>query len=177
MQKKENDNTIKFDEKSSDTKKKQYKEPKKPGIVIKGEKNLMARFAKCCNPVPGDDVIGFITKGRGVSVHRKDCKNFEHLAAVEPERVVEAKWSGVGTADFLADIRIEANDRYGLLSELTSVVANSNTTVMAVNARTNRSHIAIISLTVQISDVDQLDKLMNSFRRVHGVFEVYRNKN
>ncbi|HAZ37280.1 MAG TPA: (p)ppGpp synthetase, partial [Clostridiaceae bacterium] len=163
-------------DKNQQQKKKNKTEPKKPGVEVKGEKDLMVRFSKCCNPVPGDDIAGFITKGRGISVHRKDCSNFAHLFETEPERVVEVKWTGEGTADFLAEIQIEAADRYGLLTEVTNIVSSLDTSVRAVSARTNKKHIATINLTISVSDVNQLEKLITGFKRIDGVIDVFRNK-
>lgn len=163
-------------DKNQQQKKKDKMEPKKPGVEVKGEKDLMVRFSKCCNPVPGDDIAGFITKGRGISVHRKDCNNFAHLSETEPERVVEVKWTGKGAADFLAEIQIEAVDRYGLLTEVTNIVSSLDTSVRAVSARTNKKHIATINLTILVSDVNQLEKLITGFRRIDGVIDVFRNK-
>lgn len=164
-------------EKQQNPKRKDKIDSKKPGIEIKGEKDLMVRFAKCCNPVPGDEVTGFITRGRGVSIHRKDCKNYQHIAAVEPERVVSANWTGEHTTDFLADIQIEANDRHGLLAEITTIISNSKTPVKSINARTNKNQIAIISFTIQVTDIEQLEKIMRDFRKIQGVVDVYRNRN
>lgn len=152
-------------------------ENKKPGIEIKGEKDIMVRFAKCCNPVPGDEIIGFITKGRGISIHRRDCKNYQHIASVEPERVVSANWTGEHTTDFLADIQIEANDRHGLLAEITTIISNSKTPVKSINARTNKNQIAVINFTIQVNDIEQLEKVMKDFRKIAGVIDVYRNRN
>ncbi|TDT45972.1 RelA/SpoT family protein [Fonticella tunisiensis] len=164
-------------ERQQEGRKRQKVEAKKPGIEVKGEKDLMTRFAKCCNPVPGDDIIGFITKGRGVSIHRRDCKNFEHLASVEPDRVVDASWTGEHTTDFLADVQIEALDRYGLLADITTTIANSKTVVRGINARTNKNQYAVISLTLQVTDIEHLDKLMKDFRKITGVTDVYRHRN
>ncbi|QCX32787.1 bifunctional (p)ppGpp synthetase/guanosine-3',5'-bis(diphosphate) 3'-pyrophosphohydrolase [Caloramator sp. E03] len=159
-----------------DTSKRRYnREGKKPGIVVKGEKDLLVRFAKCCNPVPGDDIIGFITKGRGVSIHRKDCKNFYNLSLIEPERVVDASWTGEHTADFLADVQIEAYDRHGLLSDITNILTNAKLSLKAMNARTSKNNIAIIALTLQVNNIDQLDKIMKDFRKLQGIIDVYRN--
>ncbi|EYE89631.1 (p)ppGpp synthetase [Fervidicella metallireducens AeB] len=151
-------------------------ENKKPGVEIKGEKDILVRFAKCCNPVPGDEIIGFITKGRGVSIHRKDCSNFSYLAASEPERVVESRWTGDHNTNFLAEIQIEAQDRHGLLAEITMAIANSKVEVRGINARTNKNNEAIVSLTLQVVDIEQLEKVMKEFRKVPGVVDVYRNR-
>lgn len=162
--------------KNVEDKKKKKKDISKPGVEIKGEKDILVRFAKCCNPVPGDDIAGFITKGRGVSIHRKDCKNFYNLCIREPERLVDANWTGEHNADFLADIQIEANDRNGLLAEVTTIITNAQTLVRAINARTSKNHMAIITLTLKISNVEQLEKIMREFRKLPGIKDVYRNR-
>lgn len=151
-------------------------EHRKPGIEVKGVKEILVRFAKCCNPVPGDSIVGFITKGRGVSVHRKDCKNFENLCSQEPEKVVDVNWTGEHTTDFLADIQIQAYDRPGLLAEITLAIANFKIGVRSINARIGKNNIVVISLTLHVNDVEQLDKVMKDFRKLHGVTDVYRNR-
>jgi GTP diphosphokinase / guanosine-3',5'-bis(diphosphate) 3'-diphosphatase len=163
-------------EKQNENKKQIKSENKKPGINIKGEKDILVRFAKCCNPVPGDDVIGFITKGRGVSIHRQDCKNFANLAAVEPERVVDANWTGDHSANFLADVQIEAIDRPGLISEITTVLSDSKTMIRVINARTDKNQSAVINLTLQIGDIDALEKIMKNMRKIAGISDVYRSR-
>lgn len=170
------EDALKTLEKQIEAKKHIRTENKKPGIEIKGEKDILVRFAKCCNPVPGDEVIGFITKGRGVSIHRQDCKNFGNLATVEPERVVDASWTGEHSANFLADVAIEAMDRPGLISEITTALSDSKTLIRAINARTDRNHYAVINLTLQIGDVNALEKIMKSFRKIPGVSDVYRSR-
>jgi guanosine-3',5'-bis(diphosphate) 3'-pyrophosphohydrolase len=163
-------------ERQQGIKRKTKTDTKKPGIEIKGEKDLLVRFAQCCNPVPGDEIVGFITKGRGASIHRKDCKNFEYLSSREPERVVSANWTGDHTADFLADVHIQSTDRHGLLSDITMVLAESKIALKAMNARTGENHIATISLTLKVSDINQLEKVMKDFRKIKGVIDVYRHK-
>lgn len=149
----------------------------KHGVEVKGEKDLLVRFAKCCNPVPGDDIIGFITKGRGVSVHRKDCTNFKHLSEVEPNRVIEVNWTGEHTSSFIADIQIQAVDRTGLLADITNTIVNSKVSVKAINARTNRKNTATIQLSLEVLNTEQLEKIMREFRKLTGVIDVYRNRN
>lgn len=157
-------------------KRKAKTEAKRPGVEIKGEKDILVRFAKCCNPVPGDDIIGFITKGRGASIHRTDCKNFHHLAETENDKVVSANWTGEHTADFLADIQIHSTDRPGLLAEITTVLTSSKIALRAMNARTSENHVAAISLTLKVSDIEQLEKVMKDFRKIKGVMDVYRSR-
>ncbi|MCX7695157.1 MAG: bifunctional (p)ppGpp synthetase/guanosine-3',5'-bis(diphosphate) 3'-pyrophosphohydrolase [Caloramator sp.] len=159
------------------TQRERKREGVKQGIEVKGEKDLLVRFAKCCNPVPGDEIIGFITKGRGVSIHRKDCTNFKHLSEVEPERVIEARWTGEHTSSFVADIQIEATDRTGLLADITNTIVNAKVSVKAINARTNRKNTATIHLSLEVLNTEQLEKIMRDFRKLTGVIDVYRNRN
>jgi len=155
-------------------KKEKKTEIKKPGIVVEGEKDLFVRFAKCCNPVPGDEIIGFITRGRGISIHRKDCSNFKYLSKEEPDRVVEASWTGEHNATFLAEIFIEANDRHGLITDISSILTSSKLPIKAINART-KNNLALINLTVEVTSVEQIQKLIKDFRKINGVIDVYRN--
>lgn len=146
------------------------------GVVVKGIDNVLVRFSKCCNPVPGDEIIGYITKGRGVSVHRKDCLNIVELIRQYDERMIEIEWSKERGTDYQAEVQIEANDRYGLLSEITSILTLSKTVVKAINARTSKDNRALISLTLQINDTEQLEKVMKDFKKVPGIIDVYRTR-
>ncbi|WZL71531.1 bifunctional (p)ppGpp synthetase/guanosine-3',5'-bis(diphosphate) 3'-pyrophosphohydrolase [Clostridiaceae bacterium 35-E11] len=157
---------------------KQYKpkqERKKDtqGVKVKGIDNILVRFAKCCTPVPGDDIIGFITRGRGVSVHRRDCTNI--LNANEAiDRFIEVEWDGDREISYQTEIQIIATDRKGLLSEVTNVLSDTKLSVTAINARTNKEKIAIVNLTIEISNIEQLDKLINKIKSMSGVIDVYR---
>lgn len=143
------------------------------GVTVKGIDNILVRFSKCCNPVPGDDIIGFITRGRGVSVHRKDCLNVTNETD-HVDRFIEVEWDEERQTAYQSEIQIIAADRKGLLSEITNVLSETKLTVTAVNARTNREKIAIINLTVEITNVNQLDKLINKIRTMQGVMDVFR---
>ncbi|MCX7904989.1 MAG: ACT domain-containing protein, partial [Caloramator sp.] len=125
--------------------------------------------------VPGDEIIGFITRGRGVSIHRKDCSNFKHLAEAEPDRVIDASWTGEHNAKFLAEISIEANDRHGLIADISTTLTNSKLSVKAINARTTRNHLALINLTIEVTSVEQIEKLIRDLRKLNGIIDVYRN--
>ncbi|KMT21273.1 RelA/SpoT family protein [Clostridium cylindrosporum] len=162
------------DKTSSDKKKRIIN--KKPGVDVKGEKDILVRFAKCCSPVPGDEIEGFITRGRGVSIHRTDCENYYHLKQAEPEKVIDVCWTGEHTTDFLADINIRGTDRGGLLSDITSILFDSKISLRAMNARTGQGEAIFISLTVKVIDADQLDKVMKNIKNIQGVAEVYRSK-
>ncbi|MDR3595761.1 bifunctional (p)ppGpp synthetase/guanosine-3',5'-bis(diphosphate) 3'-pyrophosphohydrolase [Clostridium sp.] len=149
-------------------------EPNSYGITVKGESNLMIRFAKCCSPVPGDEILGYITKGRGVSVHRKDCSNLQSLIDTDAERVVEVNWgSSKGTAYF-AEIEVQAEDRDGLLADIMSVITELKLQLSAVNANLAKQGFALINVKLKITSVDSLKDLMKKIKRLKGVTDVYR---
>lgn len=152
------------------------RENKYPGVVVKGMKNLLVRFAKCCNPVPGDEIIGYITKGRGVSVHRKDCKNLIDLVQNEPEKILSVSWGTSEGAYYIAEIQIKGDDKPGLLSEVMEGVVKSGLNLYAVNAKTSKIGTAVINVKLKITNREQLDNLMKNIRKFKGVTEVYRVK-
>ena len=149
-------------------------EPNSNGITVKGESNLMVRFAKCCSPVPGDDILGYITKGRGVSVHRKDCTNLQNLIDTDAERVVEVSWGfSQGTAYF-AEIQVQADDREGLLADIMSVITELKLQLSAVNANLAKKGSALVTVKIKITSVESLTDLMKRLKRLKGVVDVYR---
>ena len=144
------------------------------GILVQGQADFSAKLAKCCTPVPGDQIFGFITKGGGVSVHRTDCTNSEKLHQ-EPERIIEVSWASSFTnAVFMVTIQIEGLDRNGLLSEVTRVVSDQKVPITATSSHTAEDRVAMIRFTFEVSDTKQLGYLMNQLRNVEGVFDVYR---
>ena len=145
------------------------------GIIVKGIDNCLVRLSRCCNPVPGDNIIGYITRGRGVSVHRSDCTNVVN-SKDEEDRLIEVKWYTASNAAYKADVTVMANDRTALLMEITNVIGESKIPLKAINARTTREQIALINLTLEITDTDQLDKIIKKLKKVDSVFEVSRNK-
>lgn len=157
--------------------KNQKKKDSVPGIIVKGESNLLIRFAKCCNPVPGDEIVGYVTKGRGVSIHRKDCKNFERLMQNSDNKVIEVKWGKPKGVDYIAEIQIKADDRDGLLSSIMELLSETKTHVYAIGAKSVKDGIAIINIKLKIPDVEYLKNLMKTLRKLDGVIEVYRTKN
>jgi GTP pyrophosphokinase len=148
-----------------------------PGIIVKGETNLLVRFAKCCNPVPGDEIIGYITKGRGVSIHRRDCKNAEFLLKNEENKLIEVSWGKPKGAEYIAEIQIKAEDREGLLAESMEIISDSNTSLYAVNAKPPKNGIAFINLKLKISSIDDLKDVIKKIKRIKGVLDAYRTKN
>jgi guanosine-3',5'-bis(diphosphate) 3'-pyrophosphohydrolase len=145
------------------------------GIIVKGVENALVRFSKCCNPVPGDDILGYITKGRGVSIHRKDCPNAKDLLE-EEERLIEVEWDTKGLVSYNADLQVKAHDRQGLLAEITSIINDNKINIVSFYSKTSKDRIANISFILEISDIEQLNKLIKRFRRLDGVLDVYRTK-
>lgn len=144
------------------------------GITVKGETNLMVRFAKCCNPVPGDEIQGYITKGRGVSVHRTDCSNLKSLIAYDPNKVVEVSWGTAKGISYLAEIGVEAEDRVGILSDIMSVITDSGLHLNALNASSPKGSHAVMTIKIKINSIEQLKEVMRKIRHLRGVIEVYR---
>lgn len=147
-----------------------------PGIVVKGISNILVRFAKCCNPVPGDEIIGYITKGRGVSIHRKDCKNVEVLLSNVENKIVDVSWGTSKGSEYITEIEVKAEDREGLLSEIMELIIETKTCLCAVNAKTIKNNLAIINIKLKIPDVEHLKELMKKIKKLYGVMEIYRTK-
>lgn len=147
------------------------------GISVKGENNLMVRFSKCCNPVPGDEILGYITKGRGVSVHRKDCENLKKLIETDKERVVEVSWGSSKGNEYFAEIQVKAEDRNGLISDLMSVISDKKLQLNAINANLNKEIYAYINIKLKIPSVDILEDVMKKMKKIKGVLDVYRLNN
>jgi GTP pyrophosphokinase len=149
------------------------KKVSKEGVHVKGIDNVLIRFAKCCNPVPGDDIIGFITRGKGVTVHRADCTNFEKNEDT-PNRFIEVEWNKEENQTYSTDIQIVAPDRKGLLGEITILISEAKLTVTGVNAKLTKNDVALINLTIEITDTDQLLKLMNKLKSMPEIIDVRR---
>ncbi|SHI65217.1 GTP pyrophosphokinase [Clostridium amylolyticum] len=151
--------------------------PNNVGVTVKGLDNIMVRYAKCCSPVPGDEVVGFITKGRGISVHRADCANMKNLPIEEKHKLVDVSWGNGKGEEYISEIQVKAEDRAGLLSEVMEIISESNFHLEALNAKSLRQNIASINIKLRINSVDQLRDIMRKIRRLNGVMEVYRMHN
>jgi len=149
--------------------------PSKTGIIVKGIDNCLVKLSKCCNPLPGDDIVGYITKGRGVSVHRNDCVNIKDLLN-EKDRMIDVYWFDDAKGKYSVDIEIFANDRNGLLKDVIKQIDNANAKLMGVNARTNKENINNINLTVETENIEELNKLINTLRNVEGIYDVNRKR-
>lgn len=145
------------------------------GIVVKGIDNCLVRLSRCCNPVPGDEIIGYITRGRGVSVHRSDCINV--TAGLEEEgRLIDVKWFSTVDVAYKADITVMAHDRTALLLDITNNIAELKIPIKALNARTTKEQETVINLTLEITNTEQLEKIIKKLRKIDSVFDVTRNK-
>ncbi|MCL1809966.1 MAG: bifunctional (p)ppGpp synthetase/guanosine-3',5'-bis(diphosphate) 3'-pyrophosphohydrolase [Clostridiales bacterium] len=145
------------------------------GVTVKGVDNLLIRFSKCCNPVPGDEIIGYITKGRGISVHRKDCVNILSLSDEEKQRAIEVDWDQEKLdKSYNADICILSEDRKGLFSDLSRVCEDMDVHIAGVNAKSAKDQFVNITMTLSISNTSQMEKVLRSLKNIHGVAYVYR---
>ncbi|NLC68340.1 MAG: bifunctional (p)ppGpp synthetase/guanosine-3',5'-bis(diphosphate) 3'-pyrophosphohydrolase [Clostridiaceae bacterium] len=146
------------------------------GVVVKGIDNCLVRLARCCNPVPGDSIIGYITRGRGVSVHRSDCVNIKNNPG-EEERLIEVSWYNSKDTAYKADITIMARDRDALLMDITNKINDEKVPLKGINARTTSDQTVIMVLTLEIIDAEQLNRIIRKLKKIDAVFEVTRNKN
>ncbi len=157
--------------------------PERPGpaavpcgeVVIEGVGDLLTHMARCCRPVPGDDVIGFITRGRGVSVHRRDCSNILRMPEENRERLIEVSWGSSGDARYPVEVVLDAYDRPGLLRDITTILAGEGINVVAANTLTDRAERrARMDLTLEITGIGQLSRALNRIGRLRNVLEVHR---
>lgn len=158
------------------SKEKNAAKPSKSGVVVKGIDNCLVKLSKCCNPVPGDDIVGYITRGRGVSIHRADCKNLKDLFEDEESRMIDVYWYTEKEAAYNVDIEVFANDRSGLLADIIAQISNAKTKLIAVNCRANKERIAITEVTIEVENLEQLNDVLKAIRKVDSVYEVKRKK-
>ncbi|NLW22738.1 MAG: bifunctional (p)ppGpp synthetase/guanosine-3',5'-bis(diphosphate) 3'-pyrophosphohydrolase [Tissierellia bacterium] len=142
------------------------------GVTVKGVDNIKVRFSKCCNPVPGDEITGYITRGRGVSIHRTDCPNIAHIE--DRERFIEVSWNTDEKGEYPAEIQIQAVDRTGLITEITQKISDAKLSLSSLNARTNKEKLVIINMTLEIKGIEQLRDLMKKIKKIKGIIDVYR---
>lgn len=159
--------------------KKRKKTPSQ-GIIVEGLDNILVRFAKCCNPLPGDEIVGYITKGRGVAVHRADCVNVNPDDEFFKKRMIKVSWDGEGkdsNSTFEAEIQIKVVDRRGIINEITHIVANEKIGLNGINARKGKDSEVTINLLVEVDGTEQLDYIMKKIKSVPGVEKIYRMTN
>lgn len=148
------------------------------GIVVKGIHDVAVRFTKCCSPVPGDEIVGFVTRGRGISIHRTDCVNVINLPEIERERLIDAEWESTSDAvsneKYLAEIKIYANNRNGLLADVSRALTEKNIDILAMNTRTNKQGIATMAASFEISNREELNRIIDKIRSIESVVDIER---
>ena len=149
----------------------------KGGIVVKGIHDVAVRFSKCCGPIPGDEIVGFVTRGRGISIHRTDCVNVLNMSEVDRTRLVEAEWETPEQKEqdkYLAEINIYANNRTGLIADISRIFTERKIDLKGINSRTSKQEIATISLNFEIGSKEELRALVEKLRQVESVIDVKR---
>lgn len=150
---------------------------KKGGIVVKGIHDVAVRFSRCCSPIPGDEIVGFVTRGRGISIHRTDCVNIMNMSEMDRSRLIEAEWQVPDQKDgenYMAEIKVFANNRTGLLVDISRIFTERKIDVRSINSRTNKQEKATISLGFEISSKEELKSLVEKIRQVESVLDVER---
>lgn len=154
---------------------KQFKS--KSGIVVRGIHDVAVRFSKCCSPVPGDEIVGYVTRGRGVSIHRTDCINMISLSDFEKARLIDAEWQGdVENGHYAAEINIYGNNRRGLLVDITKIFTERNVDILSVHTRTGKNGVATISLAFDVNGREELDSVIAKIRQVESVIDIERTR-
>ena len=143
------------------------------GVLVRGAPDILVKLAKCCTPVPGDEILGFVTRGTGVSVHQADCTNIGDLTS-KPERMIDVEWAPTKGAVFLVHIQIEALDRPGLLSDVTRVLSEHHVNILSATVHTSDDRLAISRFVFEMGDVTHLERVLSSVRRIDAVYDVYR---
>ena len=144
------------------------------GIYVHGESGMLVRFAKCCNPVPGDDIVGYITRGRGVTVHKADCVNALHT---EPERAIPVSWADEGAGTFSANLQMICYDHPSLLGEISAFISEMNLPLTAISVKLNKNKTCNITSTIQVQSREQLDNAIRKLQKRSDVIEAYRSVN
>jgi GTP pyrophosphokinase len=147
-----------------------------PDIVVVGHDDLLAALAKCCNPVPGEKIIGYVTRGRGVSVHSESCPNVKNLL-YDPERQIDVTWAGEKKASYAIELEVTTEDRPGLLADVTQAIAGEGSNIRRIEARVEDTREAIVTVSLETSDLRQLEKILTRIRAISGVREVVRKYN
>jgi len=147
------------------------------GVEVEGSADVWARLSKCCTPVPGDEITGFVTRGNGVSVHRGDCVNLQHLLESQPERLVNVRWSPREGSLFLVAIQVEALDRTGLLSDVTRSISDQHVNILSATVTTTRDRVAFSRFTFEMGDPKHLGHVLRAVRNIDGVYDAYRVTN
>ena len=153
--------------------KERKQKPSSSGVVVEGIDNCLVKLSKCCNPLPGDEIIGYITKGRGVSVHRKDCVNVKDLLT-EENRIIDVKWYEETKEHYNVSIEVLANDRKGLLVDILNTIKETKANLMGVSTKTTKERIAIMDINIEVENIEELNKVIRNIKKVDSVYEVRR---
>ena len=153
--------------------KERKQKPSSSGVVVEGIDNCLVKLSKCCNPLPGDEIIGYITKGRGVSVHRKDCVNVKDLLT-EENRIIDVKWYEETKEHYNVSIEVLANDRKGLLVDILNTIKETKANLMGVSTKTTKERIAIMDIDIEVENIEELNKIIRNIKKVDSVYEVRR---
>jgi|SRR5699024_499868 len=147
---------------------------KDSGVIVEGVDNLLVRLAKCCNPVPGDEIIGYITKGRGVSVHRKNCPNMQ--TEEYKDRLLDVRWetTNANRKQYHVDLEISGYDRRGLLNDVLQIINEYGTNIIGVNSKTDKNKLAVIHLTILINNTAHLRKTVDQIKQIKDIYTVKR---
>lgn len=141
------------------------------GVTVAGASNLLVRFSRCCNPVPGDEIVGYITRGRGVSVHRRNCPN---ILTEEPERLIDVEWEAGADQYYNVDIEVTGLDRNGLLNDVLQAVNETKTNITQVTGRADKNRMAMIHMSLSIKHLDHLQRVVDKVKQVKDVYAVRR---
>ncbi|SER33168.1 GTP pyrophosphokinase [Butyrivibrio fibrisolvens] len=147
-------------------------------IIVKGVHDVAVRFSRCCNPVPGDDIVGFVTRGRGVSIHRRDCVNVAEMTMEDKSRLIEARWESdgiIGSEKYTADIKIFANDRRGLLADVSRILTENNISILSLNTRTSKQGLPTMDVSFQVSSREELVTVTDKLRQIDSVIDIERS--
>ena len=150
---------------------------KNSGIVVRGVEDLSVRFSKCCSPVPGDEIVGFVTRGRGISIHRTDCVNMINLPEMERNRLIDAQWQDpkkMTSEKYTVEIRIFANNRNGLLADISKALTEKNINITSINTKTSRQGLVTMQITFEISGIEELNRIMDKVRGIENVIDIER---
>ncbi len=166
-------------EASQESQEKLHVAKSKSGIVVKGIHDVAVRFSKCCNPIPGDEIVGFVTRGRGITIHRTDCVNVLNMSEMDRSRLIEAEWQRADSKvseKYMAEINIYANNRTGLLVDLSKLLTERKIDVRSMNSRTNKQEKATISLSFEVKSKEELNSLIGKIRQIESVIDVERTR-
>ncbi len=143
------------------------------GVKVEGIDGVLIRLARCCNPVPGDEIVGFVTRGRGVTVHRKDCANMKQLATL-PDRLIDVYWDKEHPAAYQVEIEVSAVDRTKLLRDVSTIISDSGVNILSANVATTKEHVAIFRFIFEVGSLDHLRIILDNVRKVDAVFDAHR---